>query len=389
MEQANDAKLLIGLSSGTSMDGIDAALVRVPEEMTKPLEVRAFRTYPYDAELIAALREAGTAASPARLALLNVVVGETFARAALDLMEHAGVTAEEVSGIGSHGQTIIHIPEPQACAGAFARATMQIGEPAVIAERTGLTTVAGFRARDMTAGGQGAPLVPLLDHRLYVHPQLGRVALNIGGIANVTGLPPGGSLDNVVAFDTGPGNALLDAVARARGIEDGYDRDGSIAVGGAVRPPLLERLRNHPFYARKPPKSADTMDFLGAETWAILEGASMTSDPDMMATLTELTARSIAEAVTRFISIRQPVDEVLVSGGGLHNRALRGRLEALLAPTSVRDAEVLEPSVPGDAKEVVLFALLAHETLAGRPANVPSATGASGPRVLGTIVPGV
>lgn len=371
------------------MDGIDAALVSIAAEPSQQLEVRAFRTYPYDGELTSTLRGAAAAASPSQLALLNIVVGEAFARAALDLLGQAGVESDEVLCIGSHGQTVIHIPEASACAGSFARASMQIGEPAVIAERTGLTTVSGFRARDMAAGGQGAPLAPLLDHRLYLHPDLGRVALNVGGISNVTGLPPGAGLEAVMAFDTGPGNVLLDAVARARGIDEGFDRDGHIAVGGAVRPPLLERLRKHPFYQRKPPKSADSLDFLTADALAIIDAAALTSNADMMATLTELTARTIAEAVSRYIAVRQPVDEVLISGGGSHNRALRGRLEVLLSPSSVRDAEVIEPSVPGDAKEVVLFALLAYETLKGRAGNVPTATGASGPRVLGTIVPGV
>ncbi len=371
------------------MDGIDAALVKIPSDTEEPLEVVAFHTYPYDGELVGALRALVDDVPPTRLALLDVIVGEAFARAALDLVDSAGVDMEEVTAIGSHGQTVVHVPEPRSCAGAFARTSLQIGEPTVISERTGRTTVSGFRLRDMVAGGQGAPLVPLLDHRLYAHPELGRVALNVGGIANVTGLPPGAGLEGVVAFDTGPGNVLLDAVARARGIDAGYDRDGQLAIGGAVRPPLLERLRNSPFYQRKPPKSADTTDFLDARTLEILDEASATSDADMMATLTELTARTIAEAIERFIAVRQSVDEVLVSGGGVHNRALRGRLEVLLSPASVREAEVIEPAIPGDAKEVVLFALLAHETLAGRAGNVPAATGAAGPRVLGTIVPGV
>jgi len=202
-------------------------------------------------------------------------------------------------------------------------------------------------------------------------------------------LPPGAALDKVVAFDSGPGNVLLDAMARERGIDGGYDRDGRLAIGGAVRPQLLERLSRHAFYSRKPPKSADTTDFLDANTRRILDEASSTSDADMMATLTELTARTITDAVSRYIAVRQPVDEVLVSGGGAHNRALMGRLEALLSPSSVRQADVIEAAVPGDAKEVVLFALLAHETLAGRPGNVPTATGAAGPRVLGSVVPGV
>lgn len=371
------------------MDGIDAALVEVAEESGGQISVVAFRTFPYDAELAAALRTAAASASPAELALLSVVVGEAFARAVVELLEGAGVAATDILCVGSHGQTMVHLPEPASCAGTFARATLQIGEPAVIAERTGITTVADFRSRDLAAGGQGAPLVPLLDHLLYVHANRGRVALNIGGIANVTGLAPGTDLAGVVAFDTGPGNVLLDAAARARGIAGGFDHDGRIAVGGAVRYALLEKLLAHPFYARKPPKSADTADFLNEETIAVLGESATLSDADLLATLTELTARTVATAIADFIAIRQPVDEVLVSGGGAHNRALRGRLEALIAPAALRAAEDVAPAVPGDAKEAVAFAVLAHETLVGRPGNVPSATGAAGPRVLGSIVPGL
>lgn len=389
MDGANNPRLLIGLSSGTSMDGIDAALVRVEGESVGHISVVAFQTFPYDTELAAALRTAAASATPADLALLNVVVGEAFARAALELLEAAGVEAADILCLGSHGQTMVHLPEPASCAGAFARATLQIGEPAVIAERTGITTVAGFRSRDLAAGGQGAPLVPFLDHLLYTHADRGRVALNIGGIANLTGLPPGTDLAGVVAFDTGPGNVLLDAAARARGIDGGFDEDGRIAAGGVVRDVLLQKLSAHPFYARKPPKSADTADFLNEETTALLDESSSMSDADLLATLTELTARTVAAAIADFIAVRQPVDEILMSGGGVHNRALRGRLEALTAPAAVCNAEDVVPNVPGDAKEAVAFAVLAHETLAGRPGNVPSATGAAGPRVLGSVVPGL
>jgi len=371
------------------MDGIDAVLVDIGEDAAASIEVREFLTFAYDGELTEALRTAATEGSLADLALLNVAVGEAFARAALALLEAAAVDATEVSCIGTHGQTIVHLPEPTACAGTFVRASLQIGEPAVIAERTGITTVANFRARDLAAGGQGAPLVPFLDHRLYTDAELGRVALNIGGIANVTGLPPGCDLNGVVAFDTGPGNVLLDAAARARGIPGGFDEDGKIAVGGAVRQVLLQRLLAHPFYARRPPKSADTTDFLHRDALRLFDEFSLLSDADMLATLTELTARTVAAAITEFIAVRQPIDEILVSGGGAHNRALRGRLDVLTAPATLRDADTVVPSVRGDAKEAVAFAVLAHETLAGRPGNVPAATGARGPKVLGTIVPGV
>jgi anhydro-N-acetylmuramic acid kinase len=389
MRGANERALVIGLSSGTSMDGIDAALLEIDEKQHDGLRLRAFHTFPYDDELAEALRAAAATARPSRLALLDVVVGEAFARAAMDLLDRAEVEASDIQCIGSHGQTIVHLPEPSACAGTFARASLQIGKPAVIAERTGITTVADFRARDLAAGGQGAPLAPFLDHRLYVDEEKGRVALNLGGIANVTGMPPGGDIAGVVAFDTGPGNVLLDAAARLRGLDRGYDEDGKLAVGGAVREALLNKFLAHPFYARKPPKSADTADFLNDRSLALLRRAEPLSNADLFATLTELTARTVAEGISRYVASRQPVDEILVSGGGIHNRALRGRLEALTEPAMLRDVDEVVTTVPVDAKEAVLFALLAHEAIAGRAANVPAATGASGPRVLGTIVPGV
>ena len=384
MERANAATLVLGLSSGTSMDGIDAALVGI-DEAAGSLDLIAFRTFPYDAELQGALR-AAAASGAVELALLGVVVGEAFAAAALALLDEAGVAVAEVECIGSHGQTLVHVPEPIGCGGTFARATLQIGEPAVIAERAGITTVAAFRNRDMAAGGQGAPLVPILDHRLYTHPELGRVALNIGGIANVTGLPPGAALEAVRAFDTGPGNVLLDAAARRRGLPGGRDGDGARARRGAVDEGLLETLLAHPFLARRPPKSADLADFLGDYAEGLWEASEAHTDADLLATLTELTARTVADGIEAFLAVRQPVDEVVVSGGGAHNLALMERLRAHLGDSRLAAAGEIT-AIPGDAKEAVAFALIAHETLAGRPGNVPAATGAAGPRVLGVVVP--
>ena len=372
------------------MDGIDAALVRL-DRSSKPaaIELVAFNTYAYDKTLAEALRRAAGCALAADLALLDVLVGEAFGRAALRVLETAGVAGPDVGVIGSHGQTIVHLPEPTAQAGSFARASLQIGQPAVIAERTGITTVADFRARDLAAGGQGAPLVPFLDHRLYADADasIGRVALNVGGIANVTGLPPGADLAGLVAFDTGPGNVLLDAASRRRNVEAGYDVDGGLAAAGQLRDDLLEELLADPFFDRKPPKSADTGDFLNDRTEALFDRFESLGDADLLATLTELTARTIADAVARFIAVRQPVDEILVSGGGAHNVALCTRLRDLTSPARLRDAGEVA-SIPGDAKEAVAFALLAVETLAGQAGNVSAATGAAGPRVLGAIVPG-
>ncbi|MEC8944350.1 MAG: anhydro-N-acetylmuramic acid kinase [Acidobacteriota bacterium] len=380
---------MIGLSSGTSMDGIDAALVQL-DHLSVPasIELIAFETYAYKRSLTEALRAAPKKALPADLAVMDVMVGEEFALAALKLLEMAGVEACKIAAIGSHGQTIIHLPGQKTCASQAIHASLQIGQPAVIAERTGIMTVADFRTRDLASGGQGAPLVPLLDHRLYAHRTIGRVALNVGGIANVTGLPPSSDLSGVLAFDTGPGNVLLDAAARHRGIEAGCDVDGKLALSGQPQEDVLDELLANPFFQRKPPKSADTMDFLNDRTTALFGRAESISDADLLSTLTEFTASTVATGIARFLAVRQPVDEVLISGGGAYNHALRGRLSELLSTAQLRDAGEVA-SVPGDAKEAVAFAILAAETLAGRPGNVPTATGASGPRVLGAIVPGL
>lgn len=370
------------------MDGVDAVLVEFDDDAGDSITVHAFRTFPYDAELSTALREAAGEGAASRLALLDVIVGEAFAAAARALLEGAGVAAEGVHCVGSHGQTIVHLPEPQSCAGAFARASLQIGDPSVIAERTGITTVADFRARDLAAGGQGAPLAPFLDHRLYADPERGRVALNLGGIANLTALPAGADIGGITAFDTGPGNVLLDAAARLRGIAGGFDEGGAIASEGRVDDALLERLLDDPYYERKPPKSADTADFLNEESLALLHDVSSLSDADLLATLVELTARTVAEGIERFVAVRQSIEDIVVSGGGAHNRALWRRIAERTEPADLVTAEEIA-AVPGDAKEAVLFALMARETLAGRPSNVHSATGAVGPRVLGVIAPRV
>lgn len=371
------------------MDGIDAALVRLDHSaVPAAIELIAFETYSYGESLTEALRSARKSALPADLALMDVMVGEAFARAALKLLETVGMASSEIDAIGSHGQTIVHLPGSISDGGSSVQTSLQIGQPAVIAERTGITTVADFRARDLAAGGQGAPLVALLDHRLYADSEIGRVALNVGGIANVTGLPPSSNLSGVLAFDTGPGNVLLDAAARHRGIEPGFDVDGRLALSGQPRKEVLEKLLVNPFFDRKPPKSADTSNFLNDRTKALFGTNESISDADLLSTLTEFTAFTVARAISRFLAAQQPIDEILISGGGAHNRALCARLSDLVFPAQLRDAGDVA-SIPGDAKEAVAFAILAAETLAGRPGSVPGATGAAGPRVLGTIVPGV
>lgn len=376
-------KLAVGLISGTSMDGVDAALVEIAGADSRPL-LRAYRTFPYEPDLITALGDLMASGGLVRLARLNVVVGEVFAEAALELLHEARVEPSRVECIGSHGQTLIHLPRPGPAAGMQVRATLQIGEPAVIAARTGVVTVADFRPMDLALGGQGAPLVPLLDWRVYSRPDRRRLLLNLGGIANVTELVAGGALEQVRAFDTGPANALLDHVARRRGLPGGIDSGGEVAAAGQPDRALLEHLRGDPFSSLDPPKSADVAELVG---W--LDDAEPLIEPlstaDLLATLVDHTAGSVAGAIREWLGGTTAHDEVLVSGGGAHNQALMGALREALAPAAVAEVSV-DAGVPADAKEAVAFALLAHETMAARPGNVPSATGAAQAAVLGKIV---
>ena len=273
----------------------------------------------------------------------------------------------------------MHLPEAVELGGEVVRASLQIGDPSVIAARTGIVTVADFRAMDMALGGEGAPLVPLLDWRLYRHATRGRVLLNVGGVANVTGLPPDAPLDAVMAFDTGPGNVLLDSVARDRSLPGGIDVDGGLASSGQVVPQLLEALLADDYYARMPPKSADAGQFVLPSGY---EDSADLATADLLATAAELTVTTVVQAVERWLAPHQPVDEVLVAGGGVHNRAI---MNGLIARLPRVEPVPPEDGISPDAKEAAAFAMLALETLAGRPGNVPSATGASKAAVLGSV----
>src|SRR5208337_2842397 len=293
------------------------------------------------------------------IARLNFMLGELFAEA----LGKTGVPLNTIELIGSHGQTIFHEGEPVEFLGREIASTMQIGEAAVIAERTGIDTVSDFRPSDIAAGGKGAPLVPLLDYQLFRHPEHAHIALNIGGIANITVIPAGAKPEDVIAFDTGPGNMIMDAVAPP------FDRDGEGARAGQVNADLLERLLADPYYHRDPPKSC------GREQY----GAEFVRETGIdIATATELTARTIALAIARYFDTR----EVIVSGGGAHNSYLMERLRALVPARVTTSAEF---GIGVDTKEAILFAVLAYQTFQGRAGNLPSATGARKPVILGKI----
>ena len=378
--------LLIGLMSGTSVDGIDAALAEI-DGAGRDINVRLihFVCLPHEPsmrEAVLALCDPATGTVP-DLCALHAALGEKFAEAALRLADEAGVEMREITAIASHGQTVWHQPEPVDIGGISARGTLQIGSPAVIAARTGCQVVADFRAADMAAGGQGAPLVPYFDWAVLGSDTESRAVLNVGGIANVTYLRRGAKLDSVVAFDTGPGNMLIDAaVSHYTHGEVVYDDGGEWAARGAWSPELGGPLLQHPFFEEQPPKSTGRETFGRRYVEDVLRRAQALaiSPEDAIATLTELTARTIAESVRRWLP---PVDRLIAGGGGCHNRTLMRLLRDHLSPVAVSTHD--EFGIRGDAKEAMAFALLGYETLHGRPSNVPSATGARYSAVLGSV----
>lgn len=371
--RALPSRLIIGVLSGTSADGTDAALCEVfgAGETTR-IAMRSFVTTPFARPLrerIFALSEA----KASELCDLDVLLGEAFAEAARDAAIAGGVRLEDVHLVGSHGQTAVHHPRSAGKLGS----TLQIGQAAVIAERTGLPVVSDFRVRDVAAGGEGAPLVPLVDYLLFRKTGVRRALQNIGGIANVTLVA--GALNDTVAFDNGPGNMALDAVARAAsGGREPFDRDGIRAARGAIDPVLLAELHQHPYLAHPLPKSTGR-ELFGKDFAYPLLGRYEQRLDDLLATLTRFTAEAIVRSYRELLPA--PPDEVYVSGGGALNITLLAHLAELLAPIPI--ATTADLGVDPKAKEAIAFAVLANETLFGHPGNIPATTGAVGPRVLG------
>jgi anhydro-N-acetylmuramic acid kinase len=379
---------VVGLMSGTSADAVDAALVEWPESPdVRPFDLLAAREDPLPDALRARIHRLAAGRVPGpdvlREALaLDVELGELFAASARAVAEDAGVPLASVDAVASHGQTVAHHPE--------VHGTLQLGDPSVIAERTGCTTVADFRARDLAAGGEGAPLAPFFHWAALGDPEEGRLVLNLGGIANVTWLPPGGRAAEVLAFDVGPANALLDGVVSvATEGRERMDAGGARARRGRVDPGLLGRLLEDDYLLRPPPKSTGRERYGTAEAEALAHSWREAGRglEDLLATLTAFTAEAVALAWRDHLApLGGPLGRVLVGGGGARNPIL---VEALRA--AFRDV-VVDPfdaaGVPSDAAEAMAFSLLGRNALLGLPNHLPRCTGAAGPRVLGEIVPG-
>jgi len=407
--------------SGTSADGIDVALARIsgapPRLGAKLLGHTSISFPPAIRKEILRIAEQQTIAA-GELSQLNFRLGELFADAAKEACRRFHISPRRVSLIGSHGQTVFHQGHPVPFYGRPTASTLQIGEPSVIAARIGITTVGDFRPADIALGGQGAPLVPYADYLLYGHPKFGRVSLNLGGIANITVLPANAKPSQVFAFDTGPGNMLIDALVHhfSRG-RSRFDENARLASQGRSLPALLDELMRDPYLKLAPPKSTGREYYGHAYVQKLLAiGRRHRAKPaDLVCAATIFTALSVVDALNRFVLPKTKIHQLIVSGGGACNPLVLAQLSAAFrdphAPENsrwipsllvgeryvvplqrkaghVRAIEVLPSSrlgIPVDAKEAFAFALLAYETFHQRPANLPSATGARGPAILGKI----
>jgi anhydro-N-acetylmuramic acid kinase len=381
--------LVLGMMSGTSADGIDVALARLsgapPKLNAKLLEHTSVKFPPAARKEILRVAEQHPISAGA-LSQLNFRLGEIFAAAALAACRKFRISPKRISLIGSHGQTIFHQGSPMAYLGSLTASTLQIGEGSVIAARTGITTVADFRTADMALGGQGAPLVPYADYLLYRHAKLGRVSLNLGGIANITVLPRAAKPQQVFAFDTGPANMLIDALVshHTRGRRR-FDANAQLASQGRSLPALLNELLRDPYLKLSPPKSTGREYYGHAYVQKVLALARRhrAKPDDTIRAATIFTALSVVDALNRFVLPKTKIHQLIVSGGGVHNPLILAQLSAALPGIEVLPSSRL--GIPEDAKEAFAFALLAYEAFHQRPANLPSATGARGAAILGKI----
>jgi anhydro-N-acetylmuramic acid kinase len=381
--------LVLGLMSGTSADAIDIALAKIsgtPPNLKSELLNHATISYsPQLQNEILHVAEQNPITAGA-LSQLNFRLGQAYAEATLQACKKFRISPKKIDLLGSHGQTIFHQGPPIPYQGRPTASTLQIGEHAIIAARTGITTVADFRPADIAQGGQGAPLVPYADYLLYRHPKLGRVSLNLGGIANITVLPAACKPEQVYAFDTGPANMLIDAlVQHFTHNKQRYDKNAALATQGRSLPELTNELMKDPYLKKAPPKSTGR-EYYGREYVKNLLATARRYNArpnDTIRAATIFTALSIVDALTRFVLLKHKIAQLIASGGGAKNPLILAQLSAALPHIDVLSSDQL--NVPTEAKEAYAFALMAYETYQRRPSNLPSATGARGPAILGKI----
>jgi anhydro-N-acetylmuramic acid kinase len=371
--------------SGTSADGIDVALASITGRgFNLRLKLLGHTHTGYPAPVRAAVLEAMNAEriSVAELSRLNFLLGELYADAVRNAQTAAKIGKLDL--VGCHGQTIYHQGEPGRYLGKSIASTWQTGEGSVIAGRLGVPVVSDFRPADMAAGGKGAPLVPFLDYVLFRDARRGRIVQNIGGIANLSAIPAGAKPESVMAFDTGPGNMLMDQLVQKL-FSKAYDRNGAIAARGQVLEPVIARMLRAPYFGQKPPKTAGREEYGRQYAQAFFKLCGRAAQPDVIATATALTARSISQAITRFVLPRCQFHDYIVSGGGTQNRTLMRMLSDEMSALGLKVKHTDNFGIPSQAKEAVAFAILAYQTWHRRPGNIPSATGAKRPAVLGKI----
>src|SRR5579859_6682748 len=381
--------LVLGMMSGTSVDGIDVSLVQIsgaPPNLQIKLLNHTSVAFPAAVrkEILRVAEQ--TPISAGELSQLHFRLGHIYADAALAACKKFRISPRKIDLVGNHGQTIFHQGKAVPYLGAQTASTLQIGEGAIIAARTGITTISDFRPADLALGGNGAPLVPFADYALYRHPKLGRISLNIGGIANVTVLPASATPGKIFAFDTGPGNMLIDAlVSHFTHGRQRFDKNATLAQRGRFVPALLDDLLRDPYLKLAPPKSTGREYYGAAYVKKLLAlGKKHRAKPnDLIRAATLFTALSIIDALNRFVLPKHKIHQLIVSGGGANNPLLLAQLSAALPSLAVITSDEL--NVPTDAKESLAFALLAYETFQKRPSNIPSATGARGPAILGKI----
>jgi len=377
----------LGLMSGTSADGLDIAHIVIdPRKSETAFELENFKTYHYSSDVKCKILDvaAPNGGNIEDVCRMNIFLGHLYSRLVLDYLNETKTTSAEIDFIGSHGQTVCHLPKKITEHEIIYGSTLQIGDPSVIANQTGIITVGDFRVADVALGGEGAPLVPIFDYLLFHNPKNNRLLLNIGGIANFTFLPSTCKFSKILAFDTGPGNVLIDSVAQ-HFFRVPFDRDGLIARKGIVQSGFLEYLLKDEYFSRKPPKSTGREKFAGAFLQRVLDYSQKKkiNPEDILSTITDLTAKTIFEAAEKFLPTNIKLDELIVSGGGTNNYFLLDRLRYYFSKTKILISDDL--GLPSDAKEATCFAILAYQTLLNKPTNLPSVTGASHQTLLGKI----